>query len=742
MKVYCDKCEEVFQTGDAMTGSMVSCPNCGSAVEVPADYMSPGVVIGDFLIEQKLGGGGMGAVFKARQLSLDREVALKVLLPEFINDTEYIDGLIHEARAAAKLNHPNIVQAYAVGKEDGIFYFAMEFIRGKTYKQILAERTVLTCQEAVKVISEIASALACAWNEQRLVHQDIKPDNIMQDANGFSKLADLGLARKASASDTTSNDTEVMGTPQYISPEQLTGVPTDVRSDIYSLGATFYQFLTGRFPYMAETAEEMAQMHVDGNLEPPKLYNPTIPDEVNSIIVKMMARDIDKRYQTPEELLADLEEYKKKSDVSFKRNMEVIKSVVVSFFKGFVMYPDGTYRFDVDKAKKGAFIGLKILVGAALMVILALAVGYVLAMTGTAPAGISGTCEKIYAAFGGKHEPAAKKTDNKSAKSKKQQKPAKKPKQEKKVEKKPEPKVVKPTPAVTRRQLVNEASQLREFFRDNQGNPDVVLTKTREFFAKYRSTYTDEERDEVFRIVSMTAPLEEASRVVGREKIRKGQMQAIEQENRRQEELDRRKKEREAAEKRIAEERKRSEERLKAMERERKERLAAFKKHVEKRKADIVTAYVKSLDPKTQDALEKAAADQPYSEDSDMNEVRNLQTEFAKFCDEAKADLSGVRTILGKLDGELDIPVGTESIVGLKKNGDAVFSQFGERSVRNISKNKEQRDTMMQELATAIGAGSKDAAEGCYAFFIGEKDASALRPCSSFLRKYYGLMKK
>ena len=231
-----------------------------------------------------------------------------MLQSKFLSDREYVDSMFSRSPRRRQLNHPNIVQAYAVGEENGVVYFAMEYIRGETFKQILFREKVLDFKRAAKVISEIAGALDFAWKEQKLVHQDIKPDNIMLDANGFAKLADLGLARSATESVDEESD-EVLGTPQYISPEQLTGVPTDVRSDIYSLGATFYQFVTGRFPYPADSPDEMAKLHVAGQLEPPKNVNPELPDELNTIIMKMMARKLDERYQTPEPLIKALDIY-------------------------------------------------------------------------------------------------------------------------------------------------------------------------------------------------------------------------------------------------------------------------------------------------------------------------------------------------------------------------------------------------------------------------------------------------
>ncbi|MBQ7395497.1 MAG: protein kinase [Lentisphaeria bacterium] len=310
MKLYCEDCKKIFQIPEnAVESGKTECPVCRKEFELPQENVFPGMVIGDFLIESVLGKGGMGEIYLARQISLDRKVALKILQQKFTGDKEYVDGLFREARAAAKVNHPNIVQAYAVGEEDGVFYFAMELIRGETFKQIIQREKVIAPERALKVIREIASALDAAWREQRLVHQDIKPDNIMLDANGFAKLADLGLARKAGVNDVHAEaGDEVLGTPQYISPEQLTGVPTDVRSDIYSLGATFYQMVTGRYAYVADTVEEMSHKHVEGNLEPPNTVNPDVPEAVNAIIMKMMARNIEERYQEPKELIKDIDE--------------------------------------------------------------------------------------------------------------------------------------------------------------------------------------------------------------------------------------------------------------------------------------------------------------------------------------------------------------------------------------------------------------------------------------------------
>lgn len=307
MKLFCNSCQHIFAAEFNKEVAEVPCPSCQAPVAMPENEVGPGVVVDGFLIEKELGKGGMGKVYIAKQISLDRPVAMKVLLDKFAQNREYVDGLVREARAAAKINHPNIVQSFAVGESDGVVYFAMELIRGETMKQRLKKEKILKFDEAAKIIRDIASALDVAWREQKLVHQDIKPDNIMLDINGFAKLADLGLAKTSADPEEEEVGDEVLGTPQYISPEQLTGVPTDVRSDMYSLGATFYQFVTGRFPYVADTGEQLAHMHVDGNLQPPKEVNPELPEELNAIIMKMMARDINKRYQSAALLIKALD---------------------------------------------------------------------------------------------------------------------------------------------------------------------------------------------------------------------------------------------------------------------------------------------------------------------------------------------------------------------------------------------------------------------------------------------------
>ena len=315
MRFQCPECGGVVAVDNGDLNTMVQCGHCSQIVRVPSSRVAPGCLVGDFIIQSEIGRGGMGVVYLAHQISLDRPAAVKVLADQYANNAEFVVGFIKEARAAAKLNHPHIVQAYAVGEDEGIFYFAMENIDGETMKSVLKREKIIPVDQAISIIQQIAEALNYAWIEQKLIHRDIKPDNIMLTSSGRAKLADLGLARVAGDID-DSEDDEVMGTPQYISPEHLTGAPMDVRSDIYSLGATFYHFVTGKFPFEGRTGAEIAQKHITEPLIPPSKVNPAVPECVSRIIEKMMAKNPIMRYQTAESLVDDLRIAKKMVDAA------------------------------------------------------------------------------------------------------------------------------------------------------------------------------------------------------------------------------------------------------------------------------------------------------------------------------------------------------------------------------------------------------------------------------------------
>ena len=261
--------------------------------------------LGNYKIVGKLGQGGMATVCKAHELSLNRMVALKVLSPQLSEDKAYIKRFQREAQAAAQLNHPNIVQIYAIGEEQGVYYFAMEYIKGKSLAHIRQEEGVLKPEDAVPIIRQVAGALAEA-HKAGLVHRDIKPSNIMIDAAGRPKVTDFGIAYVSYANTKLTRDGSIIGTPEYLSPEQCEGKTVDQRSDIYSLGVTLYELLSGKTPYEADTPVSMLMKIVKGEFPPLREVNPNVAESLQVIVEKMMLKDVQQRYQRMEEVIKDL----------------------------------------------------------------------------------------------------------------------------------------------------------------------------------------------------------------------------------------------------------------------------------------------------------------------------------------------------------------------------------------------------------------------------------------------------
>jgi serine/threonine-protein kinase len=261
-----------------------------------------------YQIVAPLGRGAMALVFAARQLNLDRVVALKVLDPKLAFDNDFIDRFVTEARAAARLNHPNIVQAYDVGTSKGYHYFAMEYVDGVTLRDLAEGGPVrLDEQLSLFVIREVARALQHA-ETHRLVHRDIKPGNVMISRTGVTKLCDLGLAQRTDT--VTSGRKEegvILGSPYYISPEQIEGrADLDSRADIYSLGATLFHVITGRPPYVGRTPEDVCLKHLSEPVPDPRTLNATTTQRILPVLFRMMAKDREQRHPNAAELVADL----------------------------------------------------------------------------------------------------------------------------------------------------------------------------------------------------------------------------------------------------------------------------------------------------------------------------------------------------------------------------------------------------------------------------------------------------
>ena len=264
-------------------------------------------LLGDFLLTKKLGEGGMGRVYKARQLSMDRDVALKILSKHLARDPGFVERFNREARATGMLDHPNIVRGIAIGEERGFHYFAMELIDGETTDRIISEYGQFSVGDALHIGLEVARALEYAHSRD-MVHRDIKPDNIMVTRNGSVKLADLGLAKAMEEDLGLTQTGSGFGTPHYMAPEQARNAKhADHRSDIYALGVTMYQLLTGALPFDGETAIEVLSAKQEGRHTPARRRNPEVPEILDLILDKMMAPEPNRRFQSTSEVAESLE---------------------------------------------------------------------------------------------------------------------------------------------------------------------------------------------------------------------------------------------------------------------------------------------------------------------------------------------------------------------------------------------------------------------------------------------------
>ena len=257
-------------------------------------------------LHQKIGEGGMGIVFKAQQRSMAREIALKILAPKYAHKPKWVEQFINEARAAGKLNHQNIIQVHDVGTENGIHYFSMEFVDGPTCMHMLKEHGALDVEPALEITRQVARALDYA-HAHRLLHQDIKPDNIMVGSNEMVKLADLGISKTFDEIAAEEGPKKIMGTPHYMSPEAALGKKIDHRVDLYSLGATLYHLLSGKTPYHGTNPAEVLKAHVMEPLPPLQDLNPAVPDDVWHLIERMMAKNPDERIQTAKEIELEID---------------------------------------------------------------------------------------------------------------------------------------------------------------------------------------------------------------------------------------------------------------------------------------------------------------------------------------------------------------------------------------------------------------------------------------------------
>ena len=299
-----------------VTGAHGDASQSGDKISAPANLteMSPSLVIGkdvvalgDFRLLRKLGEGAMGAVYKAQQVSYNRVVALKILFPHIANNPKLVERLYREGRTMFELDHPNIVTAYAVDEAEGCHFVAMEYVSGRSMQKWLTQLGRLPVGDSVRVTLDCARALHYA-HERNMVHRDVKPDNILLSKKGHVKLADLGMVKIDDEEMSLTQTGHAVGTPWFMPLEQARNAKEiDGRSDIYALGCTLYAFLTGHPPFIGRTIVDVIRAKENGSFPPARQVNSDVPERLDLILLKMIAKSPKNRYQSCEELIKDLE---------------------------------------------------------------------------------------------------------------------------------------------------------------------------------------------------------------------------------------------------------------------------------------------------------------------------------------------------------------------------------------------------------------------------------------------------
>jgi len=317
--LFCPKCQQLEATTpqkhDDGTVTYL-CKKCGGVIPLRRD-LRPGEVVAGFEIEEELGRGAMGIVYQARQTNLDREVAIKILSDDSASDEVYVERFFREARAAASLSHPNVVQAYDAGvTEDGIYYFVMEKITGENLELVLNNVGPLNIPQALDVFISVANALSYAWTRNQLSHGDIKPENIIMRLNGKVKLADFGLARRAK--DPELADEDIRATPAYAPPEIINGdkdVP-GFKSDMYSFGATSYHILIGHEPFVGDDPVKVCAMQLSEVQIPLSELNPNIPRRLSDLVDALMEKDPANRPDSWSDVVDELKDIQRELNIA------------------------------------------------------------------------------------------------------------------------------------------------------------------------------------------------------------------------------------------------------------------------------------------------------------------------------------------------------------------------------------------------------------------------------------------
>ena len=293
----CPHCHRIFDSNPGKD-DVVLCPHCNSAVSLPEKDLDPGTTIGGFEIIRLLGRGGMGNVYLANQISMNRPVALKILLKSMTQDKEAVKQFLNEARVSGQLNHKHIITAIDAGEVNGTYYLVTNFIDGHDIEKKLEEETIIKEKPALRIILKIADALQYAWETHGVLHKDIKPGNIMLDSQGDAFLMDMGIAQFIG--DTPSEDEHILGSPFFMSPEQTRGERLSWTSDLYSLGATLYNMVVGVPPYDADDVMKIIEMHSKAPFPLPSKRNEKaqVSKYTVTLLKKMMAKKPNDRFDS------------------------------------------------------------------------------------------------------------------------------------------------------------------------------------------------------------------------------------------------------------------------------------------------------------------------------------------------------------------------------------------------------------------------------------------------------------
>ena len=319
--VTCAKCGNLIDVTGLEPGDGITCPYCGNEFPITRQF-------GNFVLEKQLGAGGMGAVYLGKDLTLNRVVAVKVLKPDLVTDQKFMATFLREAEITASLNHPNIVQVYAFGQHEGVYYMVVEYISGGSLDDKIAERAQITELEGIEIGIAVARGLECALQRGGLIHRDIKPGNILFNANNTPKVVDFGLSLSFETTDHF--DGEIWGTPYYVAPEKLERETETFKSDLYSLGATLFHAMSGRPPYEGEDPNSVAMMHLSGSVISLKAFAPDISDQTAYAVSKAMARYPEDRYESYAAFIEQLEDAKRRiTDPNFREKQNKEKQVEI-----------------------------------------------------------------------------------------------------------------------------------------------------------------------------------------------------------------------------------------------------------------------------------------------------------------------------------------------------------------------------------------------------------------------------